>query len=317
MLGDLLGEWMRLTGEGSISQYRQKAIWLAGTANLRLDKGEPGRWLRDLSDRGYVELDWRQGKWSSCLPAITRLPNSDGLAVLAGFVSPKCFEALADINVDIHYVECPAAEGGLDGPRVRIIQYSSIDDLKDAAKSMNAQYVPCAALQLAAALEPVAVGRESAPPNRQNETIAYFDPAQFRWLGGLTDLTRSGLYRYEGNGRRNFLWHEHGTWWHCDMSDGVWMALSRSTVSAIRWRPYPGQDPETGQGTLFVDLGAPLPPLHRRSLVLCSGMSPRVNLSARNLRYDNVPRAIADTVCITLGQPTQVLPTDQPNSLSS
>ena len=75
MIGELLGEWMRLTGHGSISQYRQKAIWLSGTVDVRLDQGEPSRWLRDLSDRGYLELDWKQGRWDASPLVVTKLPT--------------------------------------------------------------------------------------------------------------------------------------------------------------------------------------------------------------------------------------------------
>lgn len=307
MLGELLGEWMRLSGSGSIAQYREKAIWLAGTVDARLEQGEPGRWLRDLSDRGYVELHWDAGKWTCSPLAMTRLPNSDGLAVLAGFPDPGVLRALSDFDIDTHTVECtPPGDGRLARPAATIIQYSAVADLRDAAAAISATYIPCSAWQLALTLRSVTLGHESAPPNRQNDTIAQFDARNLRW-SPPADLAAVGLYRYEGNGRRNFLWHEAGIWRHCDMTAGIWTALARSNTSAIRWRPHPGHDPASGAGTLFADLGAPMPPLHRRCLVLCSGLTPQFNSSAGTARYGNVPRGIADIIWHTLGQSPHIL----------
>ncbi|MCV7026541.1 hypothetical protein H7I77_24820 [Mycolicibacterium novocastrense] len=298
---------MRLTGEGSITQYRQKAIWLAGTTNLRLRQGEPGRWLRDLSDRAYLELDWQQGRWVCSPTVVTKLPSADGLAVIAGFVAPVSLEPLNDLNIDLHLVDSDPGAGALNRPKAKLLQFGAIADLKEAADAINATYVPCSALQLAAKLLPVELGKESAPPNRQNDTIVFFDGARLGWTSPPPDLSKPGLYRYEGNGRRNFLWHEHNSWWHCDMPTGVWTALARTGTSAIRWRPYYGHPPETGQGELFADLGAPLPALHRRCLVLCSGTSPQISFNAGTARYGNVPRAVADDIWQTLGQRSHVL----------
>lgn len=308
MIGELLGEWMRLTGHGSISQYRQKAIWLSGTVDVRLDQGEPSRWLRDLSDRGYLELDWKQGRWDASPLVVTKLPSADGLAVLAGFVSGSALETLTDMDIDTHTVQCtPAGHSSLARPCVNFLQYGSPEQLREAAKEIGAVYVPCSALQLGSNLRTVALGSESAPPNKQNDTIAYFDSVRLKWLPPPAGFTDHGLYRYEGNGRRNFLWYEHDKWRHCDLSAGIWTGLARTRTNAIRWRPYPGHNPNVGPGTLFADLGAPLPPLHRRCLVLCSGLTPQLNTSAGTARYENVPRGIADIIWQTLSQRTHVL----------
>jgi len=308
MLGELLGEWMRLTGSGTISLYRQKAIWLAGTANVRLEEGDPGRWLRELSDRGYLEVDWDKGRWSCSPLALTRLPSSDGLAVLAGFPPPSTMEALGYMDVDVHKVDsAPPGDNALARPGAIFIQYDSIANLRAAAARIGAAYVPCSAWQLADKLATVALGPASAPPNTQNETLAYYDATRLSWFAPPTVSLAPGLYRYEGNGRSNFLWYEYGDWRHCEMSAGIWTALARSAVDAIRWRPCPDSNPNVGVGTVFTDFGAPLPALHRRCLVLCSGFGPKFNLSARTASYDNVPRGIADVIWLTLGQRPHVL----------
>lgn len=308
MLGELLGEWMRLTGTGSVATYRERSIWLAGTADLRLEQGEPGRWLRDLSDRGFLEVDWENGRWSCSPLALTKLPAADGIAVFAGFTHPSSLNVLKPMNVDVHTADStPPGANTLARPSATFIQYGSIADLRKAATAIGATYIPCSARQLAKNLLPVELGPPSAPPNTRNDTLVYFDSSRLDWKSPNTGLPAGGLYRYEGNGRRNYLWHENGAWRHCDMSAGIWTALARSDTSAIRWRPYPDMDPDDGSGTLFSDFGAPLPPLHRRCLVLCSGLSPRFSVKAHTAIYENVPRGIADIIWRTLGQRPHVL----------
>ncbi len=69
----------------------------------------------------------------------------------------------------------------------------------------------------------------------------------------------------------------------------------------MRWRPEPGPGREA-VGTLFVDWGAPLPPLQARALVLCSGLVPRFSGMAETAIYRNVPRHVAQAVAASLYQ---------------
>lgn len=303
MIGELLGEWLRVTGSGTISRYKRSMSWLAGTNNIRLDKSEPGRWLRDLSDRGYLEVDWENDRWSCCPLVLTQLPNADGLAVLAGFVSRRSLSALSICSVEIHEAQPPKSpEGVVDRPRAFYIQYADTSTLEQAAEVLGANYVPCSSIQIAAKLLTPRLGPHSAPPNKSNDTLARFDPVRISWAPAGPGQLGAGLYRWEGNARNNYLWLEDGIWRHCDLPSGVWTALARAGTSAVRWRPYKGHDRELGSGQLFTDLGAPLPPLHRRALTLCSGRTPHFSTSAKTTTYENVPRPIAEAIWSTLGQ---------------
>jgi hypothetical protein len=308
VIGELLGDWLRVTGTGTISLFKRRLAWLAGTSNIHLSRSEPGRWLRDLSDRGYLEVDWDNDRWSCTPLVLTRLPHADALAVLAGFVPIRMLDKLSATDVEFHIdhaAESP--EAVIDRPPAIYIQYDDVSSLAVAADALGATYIHCSATQLAETLLKPCLGPKNAPPNKANETLAKFDPVRIRWVPAGPGGSSPGLYRWEGNARNNYLWYEDQVWRSCDLPTGVWTALERAGTSAVRWRPYPGNEVEPGTGQLFTDLGAPLPPLHRRCLTLCSGTTAHYSASARTATYANVPRSIAEKIWSTLGQRPHII----------
>jgi hypothetical protein len=87
------------------------------------------------------------------------------------------------------------------------------------------------------------------------------------------------------------------------MPTAVFTALATVKVTPLRWRAD-GSGRVTG--SFFVDRGLPLPVLHQRCLVLCSGFTPRFSEIARTSTYENVPRSIAEAVAASLGQTLEV-----------
>ncbi len=304
MVAELLGTWLRVEGTGTISRFRRKAVWLSRTADIDVDSQEAGRWLRDVSARGYLEVDWDQDRWSCTPTVLTRLPQSDGLAVLVGFTTAAQRAALEELDAEVHDVPEQRSGGNarMRRPAATFIQYEAMRDLPQLAADLDASYVPCAATQLAALLLPPKLDTLAAPPSTLNETLVKLVPTELTW-SPITAPLSPGLHRYESAGRKHHLWFDGGDWRHCRLEAGVWFALRVAGVSAVRWRPYEGQDPASGVGQLFSDWGAPLPDLHRRALVLCSGRSPRFSGQAFTASYENVPRAVAEKVCSTIGQP--------------
>lgn len=309
MIGEVLANWMRLRMAGRISDLRRRAMWLARTADVEADSKECGRWLRDMSARGFVEVSWDTDRWSCAPLVLTRLPRADGVASLVGFSSACVDEALAELGIE--YYSVPADPVGSNAkiprPSTVYIQYDTMEELPSIAAALGAAFVPCAATQLAGALVAPVLGPETAGPNLQNQTLAYYSATELRPVALSTEQLAPGLYRYEANGRAQFLWFDSGQWRRCRFDHGIWFALRRAGVSAVRWRAYPGFDPDTGPGQLFVDWGAPLPDLHQRALVLCSGRTPKFADSAATAIYENVPRSIAEKTWTTLGQPRRII----------
>lgn len=306
MIGDLIIRWMTETGRGSIRDLRSRLEWAGRTSDIAVSRTETGRWLRDISSLGYAELDWASDLWTVSPTVVTRLPGPDGFAVVVGSRTAATEQLADSLNVAVHRLPQPGTGSDLDRPTTLLLQYDSPAELREVARSLGARYVPCAAQQLAAVLPKPRLGKPAAAPSMHNATVERFDPARLDWFAQQPALRyEGGLYRLDNLGRKQHLYLDTSTGWHhCDLAAGVFAELSRAGASVMRWRPdpEPGRD---GQGTVFTDWGAPLPPLQQRALVLCTGWVPRFSSGARTATYENVPIDVAQLVAASLGQELQ------------
>lgn len=313
MIGDLLLLWMSETGAGSITRLRDRAQWLARTADLRINEYATGRWLRDASALGHCELDWNRDQWSIAPAAITRLPDADATAVLAGARRQHLLGTLEEALDTTgawgeKYTRAPG-EGHIPPPTTVMIQFDSTAQLRALAEQVGAQYAGCAATGIIRHLPATELGVPAAPPVATSplEVLSTTSPRTFVPAAVLDARRGDGLYRQLAQGRHVHLYRSGGQWHHCDLSTGVFLELQRRGVSATQWRPEPG--PGRGHtGTFLVEAGVPLPALHERALVLCSGFPGLFHSSARALAYANIPLTVARAVAASLGQPLQLLP---------
>jgi hypothetical protein len=304
VIGDLMSRWISETGEGSTRDLRGRAAWAARTINRPVTTTETGRWLRDLCSLGHIEVDWEGGRWSACPLVVTRLPGRDGYALLAGPRTAAQDAALDATALSVHRVaQRASAPGHLDRPATVLLQFDGAEDLRAAARQIGADWVPCAGRQLAALLPPLRFGGPAAPPSDSTDTLEGFDPDTLGWSarsgrGNHAD----GAYRLTVEGRSESRYFRGGQWHHCDWATAVYTHLHQASREVIQWRPDTG----TGRGdmgTVFTDWGAPLPPLHQRSLVLSTGFAPRFSVGARTAAYRNVPHQVAAQVAAALRQP--------------
>lgn len=187
-------------------------------------------------------------------------------------------------------------------PDTLLLQYEDPRTLPDTAEFLGARYVPCAALGLMEMLPRAVPGPESAPPGGSGAaTLEKYDPRLQRFVPVARD-DEDGLYRWCGADyarltrvRRNGVFHT------VDRETGVYLELARHRTGVMRWRPEAGAG-RAGIGRLFVDRYAPLPALHERAAVLCSGFPPVVGKHAQTRAYDNVPRALAEALAASLLQ---------------
>lgn len=302
MIGDLLLAWASETGNGTIADFRARAAWLARTENLHLHESATGRWLRDIASLGHCEVDWKRGIWSVAPPVITRLPLADGLAVLAGARRPRLMRSIDDGEIYAEQAARPGSDRDIPAPSTILIPYERAHDLEQAAVTVGATYTGCAAAGIARILRPTAPANPTAPPAYDSlfEQLASFSPQRWGPASPRDQALRDGLYREQINGRWQHLFRRDGAWYAVDLAAGVFAELARRGDTVARWRS--DGDHRTRIGTLIIDWGAPLPPLHSRALVLCSGFTPRFGSTAETTLYDNVPREIAVRVASSLGQ---------------
>src|SRR5438046_5145041 len=131
VIADLLVHWMAETGHGAIRMLRARVAWAARTCDIIVDAAETGRWLRDLSSRGYAELDWEQDLWTVAPLVVTRLPGPDALAVVVGMRSAAAEASLASLGIEVHRIAQPGGDSRLARPATVLLQYDQPEDLRN------------------------------------------------------------------------------------------------------------------------------------------------------------------------------------------
>ncbi|OPG04674.1 hypothetical protein B1R27_24295 [Streptomyces sp. GKU 895] len=304
--GDLLLRWVSERGTGVLSDVKQGMWWLASTRCPDVEPGAPGRWLRDAVSLGHMDIDWRNRRWSTAPPVLTRLPRARGLAVLSGSrtaaFDEKLSQAVADGLVELFRVPSARPPRDIPLPASLIVQFDDETGLMQWAAELGAEYTSCFALQGAALLPPLALEvRSSTPEFGQPLEQYHLDHREYQ---PASRPLRDGLYRLkQREGKRVCQVLRNGEWYETSHEEGVYSVLESQNMNAdvLRWLP----EKECGRerfGTLYVDWGYPLPDLHRRVAVMCSGLAPRINAHAENLAYDNVPMAVAEKIAHSLGQ---------------
>ena len=115
-----------------------------------------------------------------------------------------------------------------------------------------------------------------------------------------------GLCRISVYGRPSYRYRSKGSWYHTDHATGI--LLDRADTGHQRDALPAGAHADGEEiGTVFIDQGAPLPPLQARALVLCSGLPTQFGDMARTAIYRNVPKDIALMVARSIRQQVSVL----------
>lgn len=303
--GGILLRWLSESRSGKASALRNGVRIQAQAWGLELKEYADWDWMRKAAALGFIDVDLRADRWSVAPPVLTRLPHADGLALLTGARTAQIsarLEAAAQEWMELITVPHTLEAGEAPLPDTLLFQYEDPLTLQEAAEFLGARYVPCAALQLTELLPQAAPGPESAPPGgRTANTLEKYELRLQRFLPMERD-DEDGLYRWRGADyarltrvRRNGVFHA------VERETGVYLELARHHASAMRWRPESGKG-RADIGRLFVGRYAPLPALHERAAVLCSGFPPSIGKQTQTRAYDNVPRALAEAIAGSLQQ---------------
>lgn len=305
MDGDLLLTWMSEVGSGDVRDLRQRVAWAARAADRSPKPYETGRWLRDISALGHAEVEWDGGSWAIAPAVATLLPTAGGTAVLAGSRRVGLVDRLQEL-VAVH-VETPVSshDAPLPVPSSVFVQADSLAELRASLEEVGIQCVGSAARRIALGLRQIALGPHAAPPARGEAAEHLSESGEsVRFCSGLP--SGDGLCRISVFGRPSYRYRSKGSWYHTDHSTGILLDRADRGINVIRFRPERVADGEE-IGTVFLDQGAPLPPLQARALVLCSGLPTQFGDMARTAIYRNVPKDIAMMVARSILQRVSVL----------
>ena len=302
-IGDLLLRWMSEVGAGTTADVRARIEWIARTANIEPRSYTSGRWLRDLSSLGHCEVDWDRGYWSIAPAALVRLPSAGGLAVIAGARRPRMMRKLEEFCGWLPPARREPPAGEVPLPTTFYVTFTRESDLVDVAEAAGMTHAGPSAERIARALSSAFPNVRTGPPafGAQLRRLEAMHPRDWQLVRATQVNPPDGLYSEQVNGRTRHITRRGGEWFACDLSTGTFAELARRHESALRWRPDVGRE-TAGTGMFFVDWGAPLPPLHSRALVLCTGLPPKFGTTATTAIYENVPHGVAEHVCTSLGQ---------------
>ncbi|WP_151476511.1 hypothetical protein [Streptomyces albicerus] len=304
--GDLLLRWVSEQGAGTLSDLKQGMWWLAARHCPDIEPGAPGRWLRDALSLAHMDIGWHNRRWCAAPPALTRLPQARGLAVLTGSRT-AAFEArltqvVQDGLVELFRVPSTRPPRDIPLPVSLIVQFDDEAGLVGWAAELGVSYTPCFALQGAALLPPLGLEVRTSKPEFGKPLEQYdLDRREYQ---PVRSPRGDGLYRLKRrDSKRVCQVLRDGEWYETSHELGVYSVLESQSRDAdvLRWLPEKDCGRER-YGTLYVDWGYPLPDLHRRVAVMCSGLAPRINAHAENLAYDNVPKIVAVKIADSLGQ---------------
>jgi len=304
---DVMLAWMSNIRSGVISELRERLIWLARVDDINPSRPEANRWLNAMSALGHVEVDWSRGTWAMATATAALLPSSGGTAVLCGS-RPNSLVPRLESLISLQSMHLSDDDLRLAPPPAIFLQADSISELLAATTACGVTYVGLAGKHIADELQPVRLGQGIGKPPHDAE-LEFLDlRARPKWVkdsGTCTD----GLYRTKIHNSFHFFYREKTQRWKTDLANGqLWALAQRGITNVISWRPE--RQPTSGAdrvGTVFVDHGIALPPLQERSLVLCSGQTPKFGSASGNAIYRNIPQSVAGLVAESAGQELMII----------
>lgn len=291
---------MSETGHGDIRGLRERIAWLAHSRNYAGHRRLTALWLRDISALAHAEIGWDSNQWAIAPATAALLPECGGTAVLSGSRRAGLRESI-ERDFACYVEDRPfESDDAIPPPPSVYVQTDSIDELTSGLARLNVQYVGEAASRIACQLREITLGQLAAPPHRDTPA-EHLQVTGESWSFVDGRLNGNGLCRFTELGRPVYRYQRGANWYHTDHSTGILLYLAAQGISAIRWRE---DRVSNGRaiGRLFVDWGAPLPPLQSRALVLCSGQPPKFSSSAQTAIYANVPKDVADMVARSVHQ---------------
>ena len=302
-LGDVLLRWLSELGSGSVKQLEDGVRGFARSHRVDPSREAAWRWIKDVSALGHLDVDRQQGAWSVAPPVITRLPFSDGLALITGSRTSTWHRRLNEAGAEWLQVDEVANQHDVDAmpvPASIVVQYDDPVDLSSTAERLACSFTPCAALQYFGLLPEIGLGPEEAAPVSPT-TMERYDHPRGEYLPAQS-YSQDGLYRWRApDWSRTLRLRRQSRWHTVDHEVGVYLELERLGQTVLRWLPEEGVGREK-VGRLCASATAPMPAIHARAATLCTGLRPLRDQPNGTVFYDNVPYAAACKVAKTLHQ---------------
>ena len=263
--------------------------------------------MRPLGILGHVEVDWRARRWAATPTTLTTIPQLPGRLLICGARPSHLTEHLrqvADVGgYDVLVDDEPIAQQ-VTGPATVLID-ADPTDAPDFATAAGVRFQPAAHRAIASVLAPVRledVGEPATPDDRFPHCL--IDPST---LGERWDLDTpegsEGLWAWQTWGRRAARYlRADGQWWYLPQAEHGPYLLAPRPIGEEHCRYEPAHR------ILIVHAYAPLPTLHARAAVLCSGRLPLRQHLAEDTAEDHYVNIDEDTARLLLASLQGALP---------
>jgi hypothetical protein len=285
--------WCSELGSGTWTQFRTACRELGIAA---------GQASAALSALAHVEFDRRHGKWAVAPTVLSTIPHSHGRLLLSGARPSGLMEHLRLVaeheQLDV-VVETGPIRQTARGPATLLLEGSAADGAA-FADAAGLAFQPAAHLAIASLL-PASDVESLAEPATPDPRFPHclIDPVHLteRWDLAAPEGA-AGLWAWAtfSRGSARFL-RRDGQWWYVPESAWAPYLLDRPSDSEPLCRYEPAHR------LLVVDGAAPLPALHARAAVLCSGTLPLRQHLAEGVsedHYVNVDDATAGLILASL-----------------
>jgi hypothetical protein len=285
--------WCSEIGSGTWAQFR------TACRELGLAAGQASAALSALA---HVEFDRRQGRWAVAPTVLSTIPHSTGRLLLSGARPSGLMEHLRLVAEREHLdivVEAGPIRQTARGPATLLLEGSAADGAA-FADGAGIGFQPAAHLAIASLL-PAGQMELLAEPATPDPRFPHclIDPVNLseRWDLDAPEGAE-GLWAWATFSRPSarFL-RRDGQWWYVPESAWAPYLLVRPADSEPLCRYEPAHS------LLVVDGAAPLPALHGRAAVLCSGTLPLRQHLAEGVaeeHYVNLDEATASLILASL-----------------
>lgn len=274
---DALLWWCSETGSGTWPQFREAAM------HLRV---RPVQAIGTLAALGHVEIAWAAGRWATAPTTLTTIPQLPGRLLVCGARPSHLTEHLRQVadagGYDVLVDDEPIPQQA-PGPATVLIDADPAS-AADFAAAAGVRFQPAAHRAIATVLGPLRldeVAEPATPDDRFPHCPIDPDTLEERWDLDVTEGA-DGLWAWQTWRRRAARYlRADGQWWYLPQSEHGPYLLPPAPTGEEHCRYEPAHQ------VLVVHGRAPLPALHARAVVLCSGRLPLRQHLAENTAEDH------------------------------
>ena len=277
---DMLLDAVSTVGAGSWSSFERLVRWVDNAPWASAE------YARTFSSLGHIEAVYggpgRLSHWAVLPPALVLTVASGTSAFLTGVRRPALLALLEETAAILDAQVTRATQP--EAPQLVRVNAHSPDDLEVIAAELGLLLLPAPPPALLRIFPPIAQLATAvpitAPPG--GAQVSRYDPTSGRWTD-VPNISGVGAYRVATRPTRYVVTHR-GRWFEVDNLLAKYVAAAQQGVASIAY--------DATTRTLFVPLGARLPGLFERAVVLCSGRAP-VETGDGRIAYGDVPADIA------------------------